>query len=103
VTGVLLLVTIAFLPVQENGALGLILRGAGEVRGAAVSLNELGAGLGGITGAALGGLAIRCAGYPGLGIFLGIIALLSYLFSRRALLVTALLPEEGESPVGQVH
>ena len=72
-TGAALLISGSLLSIQENGALGAILRLAPNDRGAATSLNEIGAAISGILGSALGGLVIQWSGFAGLGVFLAAI------------------------------
>jgi len=78
------LLTGALLGVHENGSLGMILRMAPEARGAATSLNEICAALGGIAGSALGGLIIQQTGFGGLGVLLGAVALAAVAFTYLA-------------------
>lgn len=78
------LLTGALLGVHENGSLGMILRMAPEARGAATSLNEICAALGGIVGSALGGLIIQQTGFGGLGVLLGAVALAAVAFTYLA-------------------
>ncbi|MEZ4572048.1 MAG: MFS transporter [Thermomicrobiales bacterium] len=65
VTGAALMLSGAILSIQENGALGVILRVAPNDRGAATSLNEIGAAISGIIGSAVGGLIVQTTGYGG--------------------------------------
>ncbi len=71
IAGIGLAVSGSLLSIQENGALGVILRIAPQDRGAATSLNEIGAAIAGVLGAALGGLVVEFFGFSGLGLFLG--------------------------------
>ena len=84
IAGIGLAVSGSLLSIQENGALGVILRIAPQDRGAATSLNEIGAAIAGILGASLGGLVVELAGFSGLGLFLGAIGLLAYYFTWRS-------------------
>ena len=85
VAGLGLILSGSLLSIQENGALGAILRIAPQDRGAATSLNEIGAAIAGVAGAALGGLVVELTGFGGLGIFLGLCGLAAVLFTWRAL------------------
>ena len=84
VAGAGLMISGSLLSIQENGALGAILRIAPQDRGAATSLNEIGAAIAGVGGAALGGLVVELAGYRGLGILLGTCGLAAVLFTWRS-------------------
>lgn len=84
VTGIGLIVSGSLLSIQENGALGALLRLAPYDRGAATSLNEIGAAISGVIGAACGGLIIAIFGFNGLGVFLGGIGLLALYFTWRS-------------------
>ncbi len=83
-TGVGLMVSGSLLSIQENGALGAILRLAPNDRGAATSLNEIGAAISGVLGSALGGLVIELTGFNGLGVFLTLVGLLAVYFTWRS-------------------
>ncbi|MEZ4521295.1 MAG: MFS transporter [Thermomicrobiales bacterium] len=82
VTGAALMLSGAILSIQENGALGVILRVAPNDRGAATSLNEIGAAISGIIGSAVGGLIVQTTGYGGLGTFLAVVGLAAFYFTR---------------------
>ena len=84
VTGIGLIASGSLLSIQENGALGAILRIAPHDRGAATSLNEIGAAISGVIGAAFGGLVIELFGFNGLGIFLAIVGLIALYFTWRS-------------------
>lgn len=89
VTGAALLVSGSLLSIQENGALGVILRVAPQDRGAATSLNEIGAAIAGIFGSAVGGLVVNQFGYGGLGVFLAVTGLAAFVFTRLSFLRAA--------------
>lgn len=89
VTGAALLVSGSLLSIQENGALGVILRVAPQDRGAATSLNEIGAAIAGIFGSAVGGLVVNQFGYGGLGVFLAVTGLAAFVFTRLSFLKAA--------------
>lgn len=82
VTGAALLISGSLLSIQENGALGVILRVAPNDRGAATSLNEIGAAIAGIAGSALGGLVVGLAGFSGLAFLLAAAGLAAFYFTR---------------------
>jgi predicted MFS family arabinose efflux permease len=85
VTGLLLIFSDCMLAVHENGSLGTLFRIAPQARGSAGALNELGAGAGGLAGAALGGLLLDLSGYSGLGVGMGLLSLIAALLTRAAL------------------
>ncbi|CAN5593220.1 MFS transporter [soil metagenome] len=85
-TGASFLVSGSLLSIQENGALGVILRVAPRDRGAATSLNEIGAAIAGIFGSAVGGLIVGQFGYGGLGVFLAVTGLAAFVFTRLSFL-----------------
>jgi predicted MFS family arabinose efflux permease len=85
VTGLLLIFSDCMLAVHENGSLGTLFRIAPQARGSAGALNELGAGAGGLAGAALGGLLLDLTGYGGLGVGMGLLSLVAALLTRAAL------------------
>lgn len=89
VTGAALMLSGAILSIQENGSLGVILRVTPHDRGAATSLNEIGAAIAGIIGSAIGGLVIDMTGYGGLGAFLALIGLAAFYFTRLSLRAAA--------------
>lgn len=84
VTGIGLILSGSLLSIQENGALGAILRIAPDDRGAATSLNEIGAAVSGVIGATFGGLVIGIYGFNGLSVFLGAVGLLALYFTWRS-------------------
>ncbi len=84
-TGVGLIIAGSLLSIQENGALGTILRLAPDARGAATSMNELGAAVAAILGALVSGLVIQLAGFHGFGIFMAALAICALYLTRRAL------------------
>ena len=88
ITGIGLITSGSLLSIQENGALGVILRLAPNDRGAATSLNEIGAAISGVLGSALGGLVIAVFGFNGLGVFLAAIGLLALYFTWRSFQTT---------------
>jgi DHA1 family inner membrane transport protein len=98
-----LLLSGAILSTHENGSLGAILRIAPHDRGAATSLNELGAAVSGVLGSALGGAVVHLVGFGGLGFALALIALAAYGFTRASLLSAALAPPLGEAAPAEVH
>lgn len=83
--GLLFLLAMGSLSLLENGALGFLLDRAGSARGAVMSINEMGAAIGGLAGSGLGGIALSVSGYSGLGWLLAALAVLAL-----ALIVTAL-------------
>ncbi len=64
------------LSIQENASTLAVLHLSGDSRGAAMSLNELSAAAGALTGIALGSIGIKWAGVTGLGLVLTILCLL---------------------------
>ncbi len=82
VTGAALMIGGSLISIQENGALGVILRLAPDDRGAATSLNEIGAAISGVIGAAAGGLIVDQVGFGGLAVFLGFVGIAAFLFTR---------------------
>ncbi|WP_246213024.1 MFS transporter [Streptomyces abyssomicinicus] len=68
-------------------AVSLLVRGCGPLRGAALSLNAAGQSLGVFAGAALGGVGLGLAGYPGMAVAFGslvVVALGAALLVLRA-------------------
>jgi predicted MFS family arabinose efflux permease len=98
-----LLLSAGILSTHENGSLGAILRIAPNDRGAATSLNEIGAAISGVLGSALGGAVIHLVGFGGLGVALGLIALAAYAFTRASLLSASIAPSRQETAVAEVH
>lgn len=84
-TAIGLIVAGSVLSIQENGALGTILRLSPDARGAATSMNELGAAVAAIFGALLGGLIIELAGFHGFGVFMAALAAAALYLTRRSL------------------
>lgn len=61
----------------------LLVRRSGDLRGSALSVNAAGMSLGVFVGAALGGLGLGLAGYPGAALAFGTITLIALLFATR--------------------
>lgn len=99
VTGLLLIFSDGMLAIHENGSLGTLFRIAPHARGSAGALNELGAGAGGLVGAALGGLLLDLSGYSGLGVCMGLLSLGAALLTRAALNATRRTPDARPSEV----
>lgn len=64
------------LAIQENASTVAVLQLSGDARGAAMSLNELSAAAGALTGIALGSVGIALAGIRGLGLGLTLLAVM---------------------------
>lgn len=95
-TGIGLIVAGSLLSIQENGALGTILRLAPDARGAATSMNELGAAIAAIFGAIFSGLVIQIAGFQGFGVFMAMLAVAALYLTRRSLQTAHALAEAGQ-------
>lgn len=74
VTGLALFVVASLMGILENASTALLFRLAPDHRGAAMSLNELVAAGGSMLGIGVGALALRFAGYGGIGVVLGLSA-----------------------------
>lgn len=72
VTGFALFVVAAAMGILENASTALLFRLAPDHRGAAMSLNELGAAGGSMLGIGVGALALRLDGYSGISVVLGL-------------------------------
>lgn len=70
---------------QENAALGTLIRLAGRDRGAATAVNEFGAGIGTLSGTGLGALVIAFVGFSGLGILSAVIGIAGVIVTNVAL------------------
>lgn len=75
--GAALIAAAAMMGILENASTGLLFRLSRGHRGAAMSLNELGAAAGSLLGIGLGALSIGLIGYAGIGIALGLIAMIA--------------------------
>ncbi len=74
---IILIVLVMFgLAVQENASTLAVLNLSGELRGAAMSLNELSAASGALSGIGLGSIGLEFAGVTGLGIVITMLAVI---------------------------
>jgi predicted MFS family arabinose efflux permease len=85
VAGLSLVAAVSLMGLLENASTGLLLRLAPDDRGAAMSLNELVAAAGSLTGIGLGAAALRLSGYAGIGALLAAAGLIAAGASLAAL------------------
>ncbi len=90
VVGISLLIVIACMSLLESSALAFLLDRAGSSRGLVLSVNEMGAAIGGMIGSGLGGLALSVAGYGGLGWLLSALSAVSLVLILLSLRHSAL-------------
>jgi L-rhamnose mutarotase len=94
------LMFIAILAAQENTGTIAVLRLSPDARGAAMSWNELAAGIGSFLGIGTGSIGLALGGISGLGIALVMIAVAGTLLSRVALAVSIHLDQETNTLFG---
>ncbi len=85
ISGCFLILSAGVLWMQENAALGTLIRLAGRDRGAATAVNEFGAGIGTLSGTGLGALVIAFVGFSGLGILSAVIGIAGVIVTNVAL------------------